>query len=206
MPTPLLPPAQGYLKAAPWQLQCLSKLHHNCSPLISIASTLSCLPHIHSPVIFGYKKFLWWISDEPKVLDHLKALSLRWKFITPCSPWQGGFYKQLIGVVTASLNRCICHRTLSFYWVIDTVVLCEICIVLSSKPLTPWRQPNVYLVYPTGSQVLNAMLIRTSHDVSRPWLDRRNMMSATSSGLINIRFRFPCIWPPVTRSMGKALC
>ena len=33
--------------------RCQSKLHHNHSPLIPIPSTLTCLPHIHPPIIQG---------------------------------------------------------------------------------------------------------------------------------------------------------
>ena len=33
--------------------RCQSELRHNRSPLISIPSTLTCLPHIHPPIIQG---------------------------------------------------------------------------------------------------------------------------------------------------------
>ena len=33
--------------------KCQSELRHNRSPLISIPSTLTCLPHIHPPIIQG---------------------------------------------------------------------------------------------------------------------------------------------------------
>ena len=33
--------------------RCQSELHHNCTPLISIPSTLTCLPHIHPLTIPG---------------------------------------------------------------------------------------------------------------------------------------------------------
>ena len=33
--------------------RCQSELRHNCSPLISVPSTLACLPHIHPPIIQG---------------------------------------------------------------------------------------------------------------------------------------------------------
>ena len=33
--------------------RCQSELHHNHSPLIPIASTLTCLPYIHPPIIQG---------------------------------------------------------------------------------------------------------------------------------------------------------
>ena len=62
MPPPLLPLPQGclcpYLRVASIRQprgnsRCQSELPHNHSPLIPIPSTLTCLPHIHPPIIQG---------------------------------------------------------------------------------------------------------------------------------------------------------
>ena len=54
MPSPLLLRPQGCpYKAAPGNSRCQSELCRNHSPFIPIPSTLTCLPHIHPPIIQG---------------------------------------------------------------------------------------------------------------------------------------------------------
>ena len=49
--------------------RCQSELRHNHSPLIPIPSTLTCLPHIHPPIILG----------SFKRLDYAKKFLSKWR-------------------------------------------------------------------------------------------------------------------------------
>ena len=99
----------------------------------------------HGSNFRGCDNFLKRIQDEPEVQNHLKGVNIKWKFITPRSPWQGGFYERLIGVVKSSLNKSIANRKLSFVE-LQTVV-CEIATLVNSRPLT-------YLSDSTDGEVL----------------------------------------------------
>lgn len=58
----------------------------------------------------------------------------RWRFIPPLSPWWGGFWERLIGLVKQGLRKAIGRRNLSFMEL--ETVLQEIEMVLNSRPLT----------------------------------------------------------------------
>ncbi|VDO87474.1 unnamed protein product [Heligmosomoides polygyrus] len=59
----------------------------------------------------------------------------RWKFITPLSPWKGGFYERLVGLVKSSLKKTIHRRTLDL-WNFQTLIT-EIEATLNTRPITP---------------------------------------------------------------------
>ena len=88
----------------------------------------------HGTNFKGCDNFLKQIAEEPEVRHHLDGLQIKWKNITAHSPWQGGFYERLIGVVKRSLNNAICRRKLSFVEL--QTLLCEVKTVVNSRPLT----------------------------------------------------------------------
>ena len=51
--SPTAPPQGCSIRQPHGNSRCQSELRHNHSPLIPIPSTLTCLPHIHSPIIKG---------------------------------------------------------------------------------------------------------------------------------------------------------
>ncbi|XGW03194.1 hypothetical protein V3C99_014862 [Haemonchus contortus] len=59
---------------------------------------------------------------------------IQWKFITPLSPWKGGFYERLVGLVKSSLKKSIGRYSLPLQH-LHTILL-EIEAVLNSRPLT----------------------------------------------------------------------
>ena len=48
--------------------------------------------------------FLKQLAEEPEVVEYFKVNHLVWKFIHPRSPWEGGFYERMIGVVKKCLK------------------------------------------------------------------------------------------------------
>ncbi|KAL6743079.1 hypothetical protein Aduo_016163 [Ancylostoma duodenale] len=60
---------------------------------------------------------------------------IRWKFITPFSPWQGGFYERLLGSVKNALKKTI-HKAFLTLRDFETI-LTEVEAVLNTRPLTP---------------------------------------------------------------------
>uniref|UniRef100_A0A7I4XXG8 Integrase catalytic domain-containing protein n=1 Tax=Haemonchus contortus TaxID=6289 RepID=A0A7I4XXG8_HAECO len=64
---------------------------------------------------------------------------LRWKFITPFSPWKGGFYERLIGIVKRALKKTIHRNTLNIRS-LETLLI-EIEAALNTRPLTTVTVP-----------------------------------------------------------------
>ena len=57
-----------------------------------------------------------------------------WKFLPECSPWQGGTYERMIGIVKQSLFRTFSHSTLSEISL--RTALTEVVAVMDDRPLT----------------------------------------------------------------------
>ena len=45
------------------------------------------------------------LSQSPKVVQTLNEHSIRWDFIPPNAPWQGGNWERLIGLMKKELNK-----------------------------------------------------------------------------------------------------
>ena len=82
----------------------------------------------------GCNNFLHQIKNEPEVLSHLDKRRIQWKFNTPRSPWSGGFFERLIGVVKGSLSKALYKRKVSFDEL--QTLLCEIQALVNNRPLT----------------------------------------------------------------------
>ena len=63
-----------------------------------------------------------------------KVLSIEWRFNPPLSPWHGGFYERLVGVVKAPLKRVL-KRSLLSYEELQTL-LAEVEYLVNDRPIT----------------------------------------------------------------------
>lgn len=81
------------------------------------------------------------ISEDKVVKDFSTNTGLQWRFITPLSPWKGGFYERLVGSVKSALKKTT-HRNLLDIWNLQTL-LTEVESTLNTRPLTPVTSNNV---------------------------------------------------------------
>ena len=82
----------------------------------------------------GAERFLVDIQDEPEVRSHLQNTNIVWKFLTPRSPWSGGFFERMISTVKTCLHKCLYRRRVSSSELRS--LLCEIQTIVNSRPLT----------------------------------------------------------------------
>ena len=68
-----------------------------------------------------------------EVQTYISNLGIHWKFITELSPWMGGFYERLVGLVKRALRKSLGSLTLHFDQ-LQTLIY-EISAVLNSRPL-----------------------------------------------------------------------
>ena len=73
------------------------------------------------------------ILEEYTVKDYLESNNIRWSFIVPRAPWQGGHYERLIGVVKRTLKRITYKKKLSFDEC--TTVIKEAEAIVNNRPL-----------------------------------------------------------------------
>ena len=70
----------------------------------------------------------------------LLKVDISWKYILEKSPWWGGFYKPIIGIIKNYLKTVIWKSCLRYYEV--ETVLVEIEHTLNSRPLTYMSEEN----------------------------------------------------------------
>uniref|UniRef100_A0A7I4Z606 Integrase catalytic domain-containing protein n=1 Tax=Haemonchus contortus TaxID=6289 RepID=A0A7I4Z606_HAECO len=88
------------------------------------------------------------IRANTTVQTFLTNEKIRWKFITPLSPWKGGFYERLVGMIKLTLKRVLTRKLKKNETTFLTRVLeCE--AMVNSRPLA----------YP-GSTLEDSLIIR----------------------------------------------
>ena len=82
----------------------------------------------------GTADFLLTLANQPEVSKYFQERSLRWHFIHARSPWEGGFYERLIGVVKKCLSLAMYRRVFDY----DSIVtlLKEVMTRVNNRPLT----------------------------------------------------------------------
>ncbi|VDP10658.1 unnamed protein product [Heligmosomoides polygyrus] len=74
------------------------------------------------------------------VSNYVSSRKIIWKFITPLSPWKGGFYERMVALFKSAFKKTV-GRSLLQLEVLQTVIV-EIESVINSRPLTPYRESN----------------------------------------------------------------
>ena len=74
------------------------------------------------------------IEGKRRLTDFAVLHKMRWKFITPLSPHQGGMYESLIEVIKRALRISTGEQILS--WNEMATVFAEVKSILNSRPLT----------------------------------------------------------------------
>ncbi|KAL6726143.1 hypothetical protein Aduo_008145 [Ancylostoma duodenale] len=74
------------------------------------------------------------MKNEEIIHNFTTEHNFRWNFITPLSPWKGGFYERLVGSVKTALKKTI-PRQISDLPKLQTLI-CEVEAVLNTRPIT----------------------------------------------------------------------
>ena len=72
--------------------------------------------------------------DYAKLAKHLALEGIEWKFNPPSSPWWGGFFERLIGVLKRLLRRTLKKACLDYEEMLTVLLDCE--AVINSRPIT----------------------------------------------------------------------
>ena len=93
----------------------------------------------------GGHRFLEDLADDPDVTSHMEVQRIEWKWITPRSPWEGGFYERMIQVVKSCLHKVLYRRQISFEEL--RTLTREFQTIINNRPLTyiPEEQDTVIL-------------------------------------------------------------
>lgn len=74
------------------------------------------------------------IYQDEVTMNYFAKNSITWKFITPCAPWQGGYYERLVALVKDCLRKSIGRNQLDLESFLTLLSECE--AVVNSRPLT----------------------------------------------------------------------
>src|SRR5690606_28426628 len=91
--------------------------------------------------------------DWAKISSYGSARNLEFKFIPPGSPWWGGWWEVLIGLVKKLLKRSLGRAVLSFEEL--QTVLCDCEAIINSRPITQMSEEARDLVALTPAMFLS---------------------------------------------------
>ncbi|KAL6726668.1 hypothetical protein Aduo_008614 [Ancylostoma duodenale] len=75
------------------------------------------------------------IEEDASVRTFAAENDVKWNFITPRSPWKGGFYERLVASVKMALKKTVRKHTIDL-WTRKTLLF-EIEATLNTRPITP---------------------------------------------------------------------
>ncbi|XP_026684915.1 uncharacterized protein LOC103516813 [Diaphorina citri] len=106
---------------------------HECGAYLVICqSTMKrCQPYCVSAIdkVTASEKLDW---DD--IAKHASAKKIEWRFNPPSSPWWGGWWERLIGILKSLLRRVLGHLSVDYEEM--STLLCECESVINSRPLT----------------------------------------------------------------------
>ena len=78
---------------------------------------------------------LAWIhlTTDDGVISYASRNNVEWKFIVPQSPWMGGSYERIVGVVKRSLRKAVGKRLYTFNQL--STILNEVEAIVNSRPI-----------------------------------------------------------------------
>lgn len=93
------------------------------------------------------------LEENPELSSYLMLNQIQWKFIPEFSPWMGGVYERIIGIIKESLKKKTVFKTTLTVPHLETVLI-EIEAIINSRPLVHVSEdfPAVIL---TSSRLLN---------------------------------------------------
>jgi hypothetical protein len=71
--------------------------------------------------------------NNDTIFEKLTQAGIKWSYITPLTPFQGGFYERLVGSVKSALYKTITNKTLTRNE-LETII-CECEMTVNSRPL-----------------------------------------------------------------------
>lgn len=83
----------------------------------------------------------------PSTWQHISTFcashKIKWNFITPLSPWKGGFYERSVALFKSAYKKSLGRNILPLNQ-LQTVVA-EIETTLNSRPITPFRERDTFV-------------------------------------------------------------
>ena len=74
------------------------------------------------------------VFNSNELSSFFSCEGIQWNFTTAFTPWQGGFYEHLIGLVKQSLRKGKGRKLL--YWDKLLTLLTEVEAIVNTRPLT----------------------------------------------------------------------
>ena len=79
-------------------------------------------------------KFLVALQEDETVQNYLGDHKIKWHFISPRAPWQGGIYERMIALVKDCLYKALHHRQVTPDELVT--ILLEVEAIVNNRPLT----------------------------------------------------------------------
>ena len=141
--------------------------------------------------------FIRRLQDDPSVKEYLQERRIEWKFIPPRSPWMGGFYERLVGVVKRALRLVLFRKNVSEDEL--QTLLAEIEQRVNNRPLTYIDEDIDNPVPLTPSHLLHGRRLESFptavlHDHNDPTFAEHDVLNERFSYLSRILNHWERIW------------
>ncbi|GBM60180.1 hypothetical protein AVEN_273496-1 [Araneus ventricosus] len=119
--------------------------------------------------------------DWNKIKDDTSVSRIQWKFIPPSSPWWGGFWERLIGLLKTILRKFLGKASLRYEEF--STILCDCENIINSRPIT-YISENLEL-----EPLTPAMFLRDIQESGIPDLDQIDSTSLQKRFLYRLKHR-----------------
>ena len=78
-------------------------------------------------------KWLDKLRKNQLINDYLAKMNIRWQFNLSRSPWWGGFFERMVGLMKSALTKAVGHANLTYKQLKEVLITVE--VTLNNRPL-----------------------------------------------------------------------
>ena len=111
------------------------------------------------------------ISLKQLINDYLAKMNIQWQFNLSRSPWWGGFFERMVGLMKSALRKAVGHANLTYKQLKEVLITVE--VTLNNRPLG-YLEDDIELPPLTPNGLIHGMHISLPKRIQKHWMKKQN--------------------------------